>query len=829
MTEGFDTIYMADFDEITQTSELFLPKSIEDGVYNFYTEVAYDSYYARAGRMIEVGEGDMLEELLDVSFDLASADIENSKDLSAFINFDSFGEIPANVNLTFTILDESGNEVYRDGTNIMVATQQFLKWDYWGLYIPDGDYVAVLDSVYGEGVRNRFSQSFTIRKKAFITGDVIGRLGEGSGLVVLIIIAILIIGLIIYWERNELKNLLYVEEKWIIKYKVSIATVILFAILFGIVFYLKNYYIYLVGLFGIFLVVFLYKALKTRDKSRGFNGIVPKTGRRIVRVRGGPGWFKRMWIRFSENIAEAGKERKEEKGVLAKGPKYRSALMEPESSRKKTSFCFVEFFKKFRLKKKSKVKGAMGAKEKSRKIKNYFVRFYFGVISKAKEIKKEMRMKEIERRKREMFEMRVEAKRKRVEAEKIEKTKRIEAKIAEEKQRTERLKAEEARIIEEKAAGERKRLEILEAKENERRRVREKLVSERKRKVMFRNVSNYFVSLSSRIRVGLKAREMRLEKERKFGLEAKRLELKRLEEEKQIQVLKSRDEAKRRDAERLVLAKRSAKRRKELKRRALMFFSKIRKRLHERNLARKRKEEEGKKEALKLKLKLIETEKEKVELLKLKRLEDEKRERILLREKKMGEEESRKRLEKLERIKEGVEGLEEIEKKTSKFFNVLDAIKKSFRIRPKKKNEELLRPYLKPVPKNVVDNRNRVLEKPYVVPERVSLKEKFFRTFFKKKNPVLDSKNIEEKKEIVREDLPSLVSLDKVSSNKSSSQVFDKQKLDSIIDSLDKEKPLGFKPLPSFTDKIEDVSSESVVPSEQDKKDDSTKYRRNNY
>jgi len=827
VTEGFDTIYMADFDEITQTSELFLPKSIEDGVYNFYTEVAYDSYYARAGRMIEVGEGDMLEELLDVSFDLASADIENSKDLSAFINFDSFGEIPANVNLTFTILDESGNEVYRDGTNIMVATQQFLKWDYWGLYIPDGDYVAVLDSVYGEGVRNRFSQSFTIRKKAFITGDVIGRLGEGSGLVVLIIIAILIIGLIIYWERNELKNLLYVEEKWIIKYKVSIATVILFAILFGIVFYLKNYYIYLIGLLGIFLVVFLYKALKMRGK---FKRTVPKTGRKIVKVRGGPGWFKRMWIRFSENIAEAGKGKKEEKKVLVKEPKYRSALMEPESSRKKTSFSFVEFFKKFRLKKKSKAKGDMGVKEKFRKIKNYFARFYFGVMSKAKEIKKEMRMKEIERRKREMFEMRIEAERKRVEAEKAQKAKRIETKIAEEKQRTERLKAEEARIIEEKAAGERKRLEILEAKENERRKARERLVSEKKRIAMFRNVSNYFVSLSNRIRVGFKAREMRLEKERKVGLEEKRLELKRLEEEKRIQILKSRDEEKRRDAERLILAKRRAKRRKELKRRALMFFSKIRKRLHERNLARKRKEEEKKEEALKLKLKLIGIEKEKVELLKLKKIEEEKRERILLREKKMGEEESRKKLEKLERIKESVEGLEEIEKKkTSKFFNVLDVIKKSFRIRPKKKNEELLRPYLKPVSKNVVDNRNRVLEKPYVIPERVSLKEKFFRTFFKKKNPVLDSKNIEEKKEIVREDLPSLVSLDKVSNNKFSNQVFDKQKLDSIIDSLENEKPLGFKPLPSFTDKIEDVSSKPAVPSELDKKDDSTKYRRNNY
>lgn len=54
VTEGFDTIYFADFEEKTETSELFLPATILPGVYNFYAEVEYDSYYARAGRVIEV-------------------------------------------------------------------------------------------------------------------------------------------------------------------------------------------------------------------------------------------------------------------------------------------------------------------------------------------------------------------------------------------------------------------------------------------------------------------------------------------------------------------------------------------------------------------------------------------------------------------------------------------------------------------------------------------------------------------------------------------------------------------------------------------------------
>lgn len=54
VTEGFDTIYMGDFEEKMVVAELFLPITIENGTYNFYAEVNYDSYYARAGRVIGV-------------------------------------------------------------------------------------------------------------------------------------------------------------------------------------------------------------------------------------------------------------------------------------------------------------------------------------------------------------------------------------------------------------------------------------------------------------------------------------------------------------------------------------------------------------------------------------------------------------------------------------------------------------------------------------------------------------------------------------------------------------------------------------------------------
>lgn len=62
ITEGFDTIYIGDFEERYESSELFLPKDVLNGSYVFYAEVFYDSYYARAARLIEVAFPEELSE-----------------------------------------------------------------------------------------------------------------------------------------------------------------------------------------------------------------------------------------------------------------------------------------------------------------------------------------------------------------------------------------------------------------------------------------------------------------------------------------------------------------------------------------------------------------------------------------------------------------------------------------------------------------------------------------------------------------------------------------------------------------------------------------------
>ncbi len=139
VTEGFDTIYMADFDETTEFAELFLPRDILPGTYNFYAEVEYDSYYARAGRIIEVQE--------------------------------AIEEVPETRSLTGQVIGDLGE--------------------------------AITDNIY----------------------------------FVLAVIGILILFVIIYWERREIRDMLASEGRWVNRHKISIGVFLFFIVLIGVLFY----------------------------------------------------------------------------------------------------------------------------------------------------------------------------------------------------------------------------------------------------------------------------------------------------------------------------------------------------------------------------------------------------------------------------------------------------------------------------------------------------------------------------------------------------------------------------------------------------------------
>lgn len=54
ISSGSDIIYIGTFDEKIETTKLFLPSSVESGVYDFYIELVYGDYNPRSHRTIEI-------------------------------------------------------------------------------------------------------------------------------------------------------------------------------------------------------------------------------------------------------------------------------------------------------------------------------------------------------------------------------------------------------------------------------------------------------------------------------------------------------------------------------------------------------------------------------------------------------------------------------------------------------------------------------------------------------------------------------------------------------------------------------------------------------
>src|SRR3989339_98286 len=166
VTDGYDTIYMGDFEEKLESSKLFLPVSILDGVYNFYAEVNYDSYYARASRVVEVSKefrrlGDY--ELLDILFRLETREVCKSEDLVALIDFESFGTIPAKINYNL-IISQKNKEVYSEDGKLTVETSETLRKTFDNLVLKKGFYNMQFNVVYGEGVSEDFNTDFEVIK-----------------------------------------------------------------------------------------------------------------------------------------------------------------------------------------------------------------------------------------------------------------------------------------------------------------------------------------------------------------------------------------------------------------------------------------------------------------------------------------------------------------------------------------------------------------------------------------------------------------------------------------------------------------------------------------
>ena len=167
ISSGTDAIYFGTNEEKNETASLFLPNNVTSGTYELKVKASYGSASGESHRTVYLNVENgvaKVEQLLDISLFLEKSVMENSDDLTAVATFENFGTAPAEVNLTYSILDEQGRKVYAEKGNITIQTEEVLRKNFAGLNLPEGDYTFVLETLYGNNVYDKFQQSFEIKR-----------------------------------------------------------------------------------------------------------------------------------------------------------------------------------------------------------------------------------------------------------------------------------------------------------------------------------------------------------------------------------------------------------------------------------------------------------------------------------------------------------------------------------------------------------------------------------------------------------------------------------------------------------------------------------------
>ncbi len=125
-------------------------------------------------------------QLYDISLNMDDAFIVSADELSAVVTFESFGTEPTPVDLTFIILDDAGNEVYRAKDHIVVITEEVLRKDFSGLNLLKGKYTLVLYTLYNVDVFDEFRADFEVSEKKL--SPYLHRLLTAAGLLMVVLL-----------------------------------------------------------------------------------------------------------------------------------------------------------------------------------------------------------------------------------------------------------------------------------------------------------------------------------------------------------------------------------------------------------------------------------------------------------------------------------------------------------------------------------------------------------------------------------------------------------------------------------------------------------------
>ncbi len=104
-------------------------------------------------------------QLFDIKLELEDNKISDSNELTAWVSFESFGTEPTPADLTYIILDESGNEVYSEIGDVVVYTEEFVIKKFDNSNLGFGKYILGLSIEYAN-ITEEFKQDFEIKERS---------------------------------------------------------------------------------------------------------------------------------------------------------------------------------------------------------------------------------------------------------------------------------------------------------------------------------------------------------------------------------------------------------------------------------------------------------------------------------------------------------------------------------------------------------------------------------------------------------------------------------------------------------------------------------------
>lgn len=139
-----------------------------------FSYVFYDSYGKLAKNQIalqstrQAAATQLPVYLFDIKLEMDTTKMNQGEELTARVNFTSFGTASTPVAMTFTIVDAWGNKVRQEADAIIVETEKIFTKRFKNFKPKPGNYSLVLKTVYGNNVEDEFNQEFTVERKKFL-------------------------------------------------------------------------------------------------------------------------------------------------------------------------------------------------------------------------------------------------------------------------------------------------------------------------------------------------------------------------------------------------------------------------------------------------------------------------------------------------------------------------------------------------------------------------------------------------------------------------------------------------------------------------------------